>query len=166
MNTTCLPYWVHVIQAVGPSFVAVIAAVIAGLIAFRQWQTARTRIKLDLFNERFEVFEVIDGINRAAIEARGDNWAGEYIAKMREATERMRRFKLLFPTQIGSQVDQIVEHWHDFTTLKAEGEDINKPSQQWSDNMLKRRKVWEKIETKNKELRKNIEDFIRVDWNG
>ena len=55
MNTTCLPYWVHVIQAVGPSFVAVIAAVIAGLIAFRQWQTARTRIKLDLFNERFEL---------------------------------------------------------------------------------------------------------------
>jgi hypothetical protein len=166
MTTTQLPYCIQVIQALGPSFVAIVAAGIGGLIAYRQWRTVQAKLKLDLFNERYKVFEVIDQINRAALEAKGENWTGEYLSKMKEAMSRMHRLRLLFPTQIGSQVDKIVEHWHDFTTLKAEGEGITKPSQEWSDNIKNRRRLWDEIEAKNKELRGSIEEFVRVDWNG
>ncbi|MGZ8299612.1 MAG: hypothetical protein ACXWU5_04230 [Rhodoplanes sp.] len=161
-----LPLSLQWFQVLAPTAIAFIALVVTAWIQIGQSRTTRTKLKLDLFNERFDVFKVIEELNRAAIEARGDNWAGEYISKMKEAMGRMLRFRLLFPNQIGSQVDEIVEHWHDFVTLKAEGEGIDKPSPQWSDNQKRRRKVWEIIDEKNNRLRKNIEDFIRVDWNG
>jgi hypothetical protein len=141
-----LPLWGQWIQGLAPTAIAVVALIVTAWIQVGQSRTTRTKLKLDLFNERFDVFKVIDEINRAAIEARGDNWAGEYISKMKEAMGRMHRFRLLFPTQIGSQVDEIVEHWHDFSTIKAEGEGIDKSSPQWSDNVRTRREVWEKEE--------------------
>jgi hypothetical protein len=56
MNTTQLPYWIQVIQALGPSFVAIVAALIAGLIAYRQWQTTQDKLRLDLFEKRYAYF--------------------------------------------------------------------------------------------------------------
>jgi hypothetical protein len=42
-----LPYWVQYVQALAPAIVAVIAALIAGYIAWRQYETARYRLCLD-----------------------------------------------------------------------------------------------------------------------
>jgi hypothetical protein len=161
-----LPLWVQWIQALAPTLIAIVALVVTAWIQIGQANVVRTKLKLDLFNERFEIFKVIDEINRAAIEAKGDNWTGEFISKMRQATERMHRFRLLLPTRIGSQVDEIVNHWHDFSTLRAEGEGLEKPSSEWSQNLKKRREVWEQIGEKNQRLRQEIEGFIRVEWSG
>ena len=135
-------------------------------IQIGQWRTARIKLKLDLFQERFQIFSVIEQINRAGLESRGDEWVGEFLSRMNDAVERLRRFRLLFPIQIGTRVDEIVDAWHDFSTLKAEGEGIPKPSQAWSDNLKNRRQLWENIGERNKSLRKEIENFIRIDWKG
>jgi hypothetical protein len=52
-----LPYWIQSIQALGPSVVAVIAAAIAGYIAWRQWRTAHYRLSFDMYEKRFAVYE-------------------------------------------------------------------------------------------------------------
>jgi hypothetical protein len=52
-----LPYCVQLVQALGPTVVAVIAAFIAGYIAWRQWRTAHDKLSLDLFEKRFAVYE-------------------------------------------------------------------------------------------------------------
>src|ERR1700733_1277510 len=57
MQPSQLPCWVQYVWALGPSFVAIVAALIAGYIALRQWLTARHRLKLDIFDKRFAVYE-------------------------------------------------------------------------------------------------------------
>jgi hypothetical protein len=57
------PHWTTYVQAIGTPIVAVIAAAIAATIQYRQWktanaaaQTAKNKLKLDLFERRFDVF--------------------------------------------------------------------------------------------------------------
>lgn len=45
----------------GTPFVALIAALFAGLIAWRQWRTAQNRLKLDLFDRRFVIYDKTRG---------------------------------------------------------------------------------------------------------
>lgn len=51
-----LPLWVEYVKALGTPIVALIAASIAGGIAYRQWVTARNKLKLDLFDRRMAVY--------------------------------------------------------------------------------------------------------------
>ncbi|MDP9968814.1 hypothetical protein J2W39_000037 [Variovorax paradoxus] len=50
-------HWTAYVTAIGTPVVAVIAAAIAGLIAYRNWRTAQNKLKLDLFDKRYKVFE-------------------------------------------------------------------------------------------------------------
>jgi len=50
------PHWTAYVSALGTPIVAVVAAVLAGYFAYRQWQTARHRLRLDLFDRRFAVY--------------------------------------------------------------------------------------------------------------
>lgn len=51
-----VPIWLAYVKAIGPPFVALVAACIAGFYARRQAQTAKDKLKLDLFKDRLEVF--------------------------------------------------------------------------------------------------------------
>jgi len=46
----------------GPSVIAVIAALVAGYIALRQWQTAHYRLRLDMYDKRFVVYEAVKSL--------------------------------------------------------------------------------------------------------
>jgi hypothetical protein len=48
-----LPLWIEYLQALGPTLVAIAV----GFVAYRQWATARDRVKLDLYDRRFAVYE-------------------------------------------------------------------------------------------------------------
>ncbi|MFX1678042.1 hypothetical protein PV762_02315 [Mitsuaria sp. CC2] len=57
------PHWTTYVQAIGTPVVAVIAAAIAATIQYRQWrtatasaETAKNKLKLDLFDKRFKAF--------------------------------------------------------------------------------------------------------------
>jgi hypothetical protein len=41
------PHWTAYVSALGTPIIAALAAVIASLIAYRQWRTAQDRLKLD-----------------------------------------------------------------------------------------------------------------------
>lgn len=51
-----LPEWVEYVKALGTPVAALIAAAITSLIAYRQWVTARNKLKLDLFDKRMEIY--------------------------------------------------------------------------------------------------------------
>jgi hypothetical protein len=51
-----LPEWVEYVKALGTPVAAVIAAAITATIAYRQWVTARNKLKLDLFDKRMEIY--------------------------------------------------------------------------------------------------------------
>jgi hypothetical protein len=55
--TDQLPYGVEIIRAVGPTIVAIIAAAIALVIGWRQWRTSHDKLKFDLFERRYVVYE-------------------------------------------------------------------------------------------------------------
>jgi len=61
-----LPRWMEYVQALAPTVVAIIAALIAGYIAWRQWRTAHYRLCLDMFEKRFAVYEAIKNIINTA----------------------------------------------------------------------------------------------------
>jgi hypothetical protein len=52
-----LPLWVEYIKALGTPVVALVAASIAGVIAYRQWLTARNKLKLEFFDRRMEIYK-------------------------------------------------------------------------------------------------------------
>jgi hypothetical protein len=51
-----LPLWVQYAQALGPGLVAIVAACIAGYIAWKQWKTAHERLRFDMYQKRFGVY--------------------------------------------------------------------------------------------------------------
>jgi hypothetical protein len=64
MNSAQLPDLLEYAKALGAPLVALVAASIAGWIGFRQWATARNKLKLDFFDRRMAIYtlavEVID----------------------------------------------------------------------------------------------------------
>jgi hypothetical protein len=63
-----LPDWVQYIQALAPTVVAFIIGGVAAYIAWRQWETANHRLRLDLYEKRFGVYSAAKTLlNRAAL---------------------------------------------------------------------------------------------------
>jgi hypothetical protein len=54
-----LPNCIQYIQALGPTIVAIVVGVVAGYIAWRQWQTAHQRLRFDLYDKRFAVYDTV-----------------------------------------------------------------------------------------------------------
>jgi len=52
-------WWYNFFKDFTPTFVAIVAAVIASVIAYRQWKTARDKLKFDLYEIRFQYYDKI-----------------------------------------------------------------------------------------------------------
>src|SRR5215468_8137537 len=61
-----LPRWMEYVQALAPTVVAIIAALIASYIAWRQWRTAHDRLSFDLYEKCFAVYEAVENIINTA----------------------------------------------------------------------------------------------------
>ena len=61
-----LPLWALYTLTLGPTLVAIIAALIASYIAWRQWKTAHDRLTFDLYEKRFAVYETVKNFINAA----------------------------------------------------------------------------------------------------
>jgi len=53
------PHWTTYVQILGTPIIAIIAGGIASAIAYRQWQTAKAKVALDLFDKRLEAYEAV-----------------------------------------------------------------------------------------------------------
>lgn len=58
-NMTFSSFEADLIKGLPAAFVALIIGVIAASIAYRQYEVARTKLKLDLFDKRYAIFEEI-----------------------------------------------------------------------------------------------------------
>lgn len=57
MQQSQLPYFIQIIQALGPTAVAVVVGLVALLIAWRQRRTGKRRLQLDMFDRRYSMYE-------------------------------------------------------------------------------------------------------------
>ena len=64
-----VPFWFQIIQGLGPLAIAAMV----GYVAYRQWRTARDRLRFDLFEKRYVIYERIQTIIIAALSAHPPN---------------------------------------------------------------------------------------------
>jgi hypothetical protein len=62
VQTSQLPWLLQYMQALGPTLVAVVVGSVASYIALRQWLTANHRLRFDLFEKRYAVYEAIKNV--------------------------------------------------------------------------------------------------------
>jgi hypothetical protein len=58
-------WWEQHVQALGPTVVAVIAALFALYLGLRQWKTAHDRLTFDLYEKRSAVYEAVKNLVNA-----------------------------------------------------------------------------------------------------
>jgi hypothetical protein len=59
LQSSSLPEWERHLQALGPTFVAIVVGLLAAYIAWRQWRTADHRLRFDLFERRFAIYQAV-----------------------------------------------------------------------------------------------------------
>ena len=59
---TQLPFWTQYVEVLGPSFVALVAGLFGSYIVYRQWWTGQYRLRLDMFEKRYAVYEAIKSL--------------------------------------------------------------------------------------------------------
>jgi hypothetical protein len=57
MQPNEFPYFVQLVQAPGPTFVAIAVGAFAAIIGWRQWRTGNYRLRLDMFDRRYSMYE-------------------------------------------------------------------------------------------------------------
>ncbi len=96
---------------IDPSWVPPVLYILAALIALAavlrmQGENRRVlaaRLKLDLFEKRYELLQVLRSITSITL---GSD--GRYFDKMQKDYAKFAHFKLLFPASISKQVDRLI----------------------------------------------------------
>ncbi|MGO1073186.1 hypothetical protein [Lysobacter sp. CA199] len=108
---TCEPHWTAYVSAIAQPIVALLVACLAAWIAYRQYRTARNKLKLDLFDRRFLVYEAA---RKALTQAYGHG-----------KLEPSQQFEYLSSVQaarwlFGPEVQEYLETtlWHKFVDLE------------------------------------------------
>ena len=103
-----LPYWVQILQALGPMAVALVVGLAAAALAYGQWKTARDKLRLDLFERRMEVYLLIDEFRVRALKNGAVNH--DDIGILHRAEERA---KFLFGSDVSEFIEELKRHWLD-----------------------------------------------------
>lgn len=102
--TPTVPIWLEYVKTIGPLVVALIAGGIASVIAHRQWETAKAKVVLDLFERRLEVYNLVSDAVFLIIQESEDNidhrMMGPFAVGLRKA-------KFLFGKEIYNYLEHI-----------------------------------------------------------
>jgi hypothetical protein len=123
-----LPYWMQSVQALAPTVVAVIAALIAGYIALMQWRTAHYRLSFDMYEKRFAVYRAAKNFLTTAIiqgQVTGDDYralyngisGAEFLFKQKTSTYLMnirdKAWKAQFIRAQHTKTDKLIDEEED-----------------------------------------------------
>ena len=98
-----LPLWLEYVKALGTPVAALVAAAVTGSFAYKQWKTARNKLKLDLFEKRFEVYEAgIQLIREIVSPSAGDG------KRLTELTKEISGAKWLLNEQIAQHLNELL----------------------------------------------------------
>jgi hypothetical protein len=93
----------------GPAVVTALVAICVAVIAYRQWRTARERLRLDLYNRRFEIYSKVLDFSQAL-----SMWHGtpEQMALRAPFIKAFRESRFLFPRSSGvyNLLEEFQEH--------------------------------------------------------
>lgn len=110
MAQIVLPEWVQYANALGPALAAFVFGAIAAYIAYRQWQTAQAKLKLDLFKERLAVV--------TELQAQVLRYSNDQILGPKDWMRDMRlRFEFLFGRAGTRFFDQIISEIEENETV-------------------------------------------------
>jgi hypothetical protein len=119
------PNAIGLIEKIGAPFVALVAAIFAGLIAYRQWKVAHDKLRLDLFEKRYVMYGVLtstiattlqDGtissseITRFYRQTKGSEFLfgsdiEKYIGELRDKLSELASLEQEISSQIGNDKD-------------------------------------------------------------
>lgn len=102
-----LPFWLRVLQALGPIANALATVAIAGvasLIAWRQWAVANDKLVLDLFDKRFEVYRAASKFHHDVLAADFSDENSRLLPAFGEIVDRSR---FLFPTSVSLELAEM-----------------------------------------------------------
>lgn len=99
--TTCDPYWTTYLSAFSVPAIAVLGAA----IAYRQWRTAQNKLKLDLFEKRFAVYDAARRLLASVLTS--GKVRDEEMFKCFVAT---REAKWLLSDQVAHYLDKVLRH--------------------------------------------------------
>ncbi|WP_156383810.1 hypothetical protein [Methylobacterium sp. Leaf456] len=109
------PHWTAYVQAIGTPFVALVAGGIASLIAYRQWQTAKEKVVLDLFKQRLEVYDLVNSATMEIIQ-RGTGGADSTV--LSRLAQGSLKSKFLFGPEV---IIAIERAWRAANRLSSNG---------------------------------------------
>lgn len=146
-----------------PPILYIVAAVVALIVVLRiqaeHRQVLRARLKLDLFEKRYEFLQMLRNITSITL---GSD--GRYFDKVQKDYAKFAHFKLLFPLPIARQVDRLIAMC-DELFISSEGI-RSMPDEPDAAEEKEVKRLKEKIRDEMEALQERIEDFIRVDWKG
>ena len=128
MNPIPDPHWTAYLTAIATPIIAVTAAVIAGVFAYRNWRTAQNKLKLDLFDRRMVAYEKIKSFYGAAYQgewdAEGSNTYEKFLYVRREAS-------WIFSDEITKWIDcELSEKFKEYSIAVNELLDEDDPEKQ------------------------------------
>jgi hypothetical protein len=112
------PHWTAYLTALLTPVVAILAAVIAGSIAYRNWRTAQNKLKFDMFAMRYKIYEELTEL----MTVWSDKW--EMQKSMQEFYSLQQRAAFLFNDQVNEYLNKTLlpklhEYGGNFTQLNG-----------------------------------------------
>ncbi|VVE46040.1 hypothetical protein [Pandoraea terrigena] len=118
--TTCADRWANVwpeiAKGLPAAFVAAVVAGIAAYIAYRQFRVAQAKLKLDLFERRYSIFEMVWGFTSGLAQGNIPDWGGE---KWVAFTNRRPEIAFLFGRDISEYCDEINKKANELKVIDA-----------------------------------------------
>lgn len=154
------PHWTAYLQAIGTPVVAVIAACIAASIAFRQWQTAQNKLKLDLFERRYEVYVALTQLMGLMVQ---EKWVEQDVPRQLMAKTGGTEF--LFDHHIYEYVVEVVfKHVNNRMSLQYKAEIARRADNQALFAELSKELALERewFDNEIDELRKRMRPFLQL----
>jgi hypothetical protein len=152
MNTACNPAWIGILTA----FLTPLIAVIVAYIAYRQWRTAHTRLKLDLFDRRL----AIHGAAReliATVTSSGRINNQDTVAFL----HGIQQARWLLNKRLVQYLEQ--DLWPRVTKLQELNDTLNDPSTDRADNLRQQRELKDWITGQRPNLDAQFDRFLKFD---
>jgi hypothetical protein len=150
--TTELPGWVSILGALSTPTIAVFGL----YIAWRQWQTGRSKLKLDLFEKRYAVYAAAQAFVKS-VNAHG-NATPEDIQNYRVGVSQC---EFLFDGKIGLALNPMLVDAYELQTLNLTLGELRSTDER-KKNVEQQRAIKERINDRFQEMSKQMAPFLNL----
>jgi hypothetical protein len=130
----CGPACISIIQGLPAALVALTVGIVGGIIAHRQAAVAKAKLKLDLFEKRYPIFqetwEIMSEVARKGTSAKSDGFApAKNYGLGNPFSNFMPQARFLFGKEIYAYLSDAVDKWAELYRYEAERDDAHAAAQ-------------------------------------